>query len=136
MSRGRIVIFAVLALCAAAVAGVVIATREPARDLQQQAARERCERDVIDRLASPSEATLSEVTVASDELDPEITDLSTLSGTALKGVDHARISVTTVAGVVQAPNAYGDKLTDPFTCRAYFADGNLADTLVVFEHDH
>jgi hypothetical protein len=37
---------------------------------------------------------------------------------------------------VSAPNAFGDTLTDPFTCRAYFVDGTLTETLVVFEHDH
>jgi hypothetical protein len=44
--------------------------------------------------------------------------------------------VLAVTGTVSAPNAFGDTLTDPFTCRAYFVDDTLTETLVVFEHDH
>ena len=61
---------------------------------------------------------------------------SLFSGGRLNGVDHSRISVQSVEGVVVAPNEVGGTLHDPFTCRAYFVDGDLVDTLVVFDHDH
>jgi hypothetical protein len=136
MSRRRILLFAVLALGAAVLAAAVIALREPGIDPYQQAAQQRCEQDVLGRLAAPSTGTLSEVAVSPSELDPEITDLSTLSRETLEGVDRSRITVLAVSGTVSAPNAFGDILADPFTCRAYFVDGTLAETLVVFEHDH
>lgn len=136
MSRARLVLFALLALGAAALAGVVIAMRESGGDPNQQAAQQRCEQDVLGRLAAPSTGTLSEVAVGPSELDPEITDLSPLSRETLKGVERSRISVLAVSGTVQAPNAFGDTLTDPFTCRAYFVDDTLTETLVVFEHKH
>ena len=136
MSRRRILLFAVLALGAAVLAAAVIALREPGMDPYQQAAQQRCEQDVLGRLAAPSTGTLSEVAVSPSELDPEITDLSTLSRETLQGVDRSRITVLAVSGTVSAPNAFGDTLADPFTCRAYFVDGTLTETLVVFEHDH
>lgn len=134
MSRNRLFLIAALALCAAIVAGLLIGKHDP--DPYLQAAQQRCEQDVLGRLASPATATLSGITIAATELDPETTDLSALTRDTLKSVDRDRIEVRTVAGVVQAPNAFGDTLNDTFTCRAYFVDGNLADTLVVFEHDH
>jgi hypothetical protein len=136
MSRRRILLFAVLALGAAVLAAVVIALREPGIDPYQQAAQQRCEQDVLGRLAVPSTGMLSEVVVSPSELDPEITDLSTLSRETLQGVDRSRITVLAVSGTVSAPNAFGDTLADRFTCRAYFVDGTLTETLVVFEHDH
>lgn len=136
MSRSRIVLFAVLALGAAVLAGVFVTMRESGGDPYQQAAQQRCEQDVLGRLAAPSTGTLSEVAVNRSELDPEITDLSPLSRETLKDVDRSRITVLAVTGTVAAPNAFGDSLTDPFTCRAYFVDGALTETLVVFEHDH
>jgi hypothetical protein len=30
----------------------------------------------------------------------------------------------------------GGTIRDPFTCRADFVDGNLADTLALFDHAH
>ena len=33
-------------------------------------------------------------------------------------------------------DAFGATIHDPFSCRAYFIDGNLAHTLVLFDHDH
>ncbi len=107
MSRGRIVLFAVLALGAAVLAGALIAMREPERDPYQLAAQQRCEQDVLGRLAAPSTGTLSEVAVSPSELDPEITDLSTLSRETLAGVDRSRITVLAVSGTVAAPNAFG-----------------------------
>jgi hypothetical protein len=114
----------------------VIALREPGIDPYQRAAQQRCEQDVLGRLAAPSTGALSEVAVSPSELDPEITDLSTLSRETLQGVDRSRITVLAVTGTVSAPNAFGDTLVDPFTCRAYFVDATLTETLVIFEHDH
>jgi hypothetical protein len=136
MSRRRILLFAMLALGAAVLAAVVIALREPGIDPYQQAAQQRCEQEVLGRLAAPSTGSLSEIAVSPSELDPEITDLSTLSRETLAGLDRSRITVLAVTGTVSAPNAFGDTLVDPFTCRAYFVDGTLTETLVVFEHDH
>jgi hypothetical protein len=136
MSRARIVLFALLALGSAVLAGVVISMREPGRDPTQQAAAQRCEQDVLGRLAAPATGKLSQVAVSPSELDPEITDLSALSRETLSGVDRSRLTVVAVTGTVQAPNAWGDPITDPFTCRAYFVDDTLTETLVVFEHNH
>jgi len=63
-------------------------------------------------------------------------DLFALLDDPLKRVDHSRITVWNVSGVVDAPNAFGAMIHDPFSCRAYFIDGNLAHTLVLFDHDH
>jgi hypothetical protein len=42
-----------------------------------------------------------------------------------------------VSGVVDVNgDAFGATMHDPFSCRAYFIDGNLAHTLVLFDHDH
>jgi hypothetical protein len=87
-------------------------------------------------LAEPSTAKLSNVEVASTVLDPDSKDLFSLLDDPLKGVDHSRITVLNVSGVVDAPNASGSTMHDPFSCRAYFIDGNLAHTLVLFDHDH
>jgi hypothetical protein len=94
------------------------------------------EPEVLNRLAEPSTAKLSNVEVASTVLDPDSKDLFSLLDDPLKGVDHSRITVWNVSGVVDAPNALGATMHDPFSCRAYFIDGNLAHTLVLFDHDH
>lgn len=134
MTRTRLLVIAVVALSIGILIGITFSTRESGPN--DRAVAERCEKDVLARLAAPSTAKLTEVTVANSELDPETTDLSALSRDTLKAADRASISVRTASGVVQAPNAFGETLNDPFTCRAYFVDGNLVDTLVVFSHDH
>jgi hypothetical protein len=102
----------------------------------ERTAQDRCEPEVLNRLAEPSTAKLSNVEVASTVLDPDSKDLFSLLDDPLKGVDHSRITVWNVSGVVDAPNAFGATMHDPFSCRAYFIDGNLAHTLVLFDHDH
>lgn len=135
MSATRLLLIAVVALGIGMLIGNAFVMREAA-DPHQRAAQDRCEQDVLSRLPSRDKAKLADVTVSPAELDPETTDLSALSRESLKDVDRARISVRAVSGVVEAPNAFGETLKDPFTCRAYFVDGNLSDTLVLFEHDH
>lgn len=135
MSLTRLLLIAVVALGIGVLIGNAVVMRDKS-DPKQVAAQDRCQQDVVKRLAAPDTATLSEVKVEPAELDPETTDLSALSRDTFKDVDRSRISVRNVAGVVQAPNAYGQTLKDPFSCRAYFVDDKLADTLVVFEHDH
>lgn len=106
------------------------------RTSNERTAQDRCEPEVLKRLAEPSTAKLSSVETASTVLDPESKDLFSLLDEPLKGVDHSRITVWNVSGVVDAPNAFGAMLHDPFSCRAYFIDGNLVHTLVLFDHDH
>ena len=141
--RTRALLLAAAAMCGAILAVIAITTRgfglieATSVDTRERAAQHRCERDVVARLVAPSTAKLSDVTVTSAQLDPEVIDLfSFLSGGPLNDVDHSRISVRSVEGVVEAPNEVGGTLHDPFTCRAYFVDGDLVDTLVVFDHDH
>ena len=135
MSATRLLLIAVIALGIGMVIGNAVVMREKG-DPNQAVAQERCEKDVLGRLAAPETGKLTDVKVDSAQLDPQTTDFSALSREGLKGVDHSRIVVRAVTGKVQAPNAFGDILTDPFTCRAYFVDDKLTDTLVVFEHDH
>ncbi len=135
MSGTRLLLIAVVALGIGMLIGNAVVMRDKG-DSSQQAAQERCEKDVRGRLAAPDTAKLTEVKVESAQLDPQTTDLSALGRESLKGIDRSRITVRAVNGVVQAPNAYGQTINDPFTCRAYFVDDNLIDTLVVFEHAH
>lgn len=131
MSGTRLLLIAVVALFIGLLIGNAFATRAAPN---HRVAQERCETDVLARLPSPESAKLDEVTVQESQLDPETTDLSALSRDSLKGVDRSGITVRTVSGVVKAPNAFGDTLNDPFTCRAYFVDDKLVETLVVFDH--
>lgn len=112
----------------------LISSDEPPSN--QRTAQDRCEAEVLNRLVSPTSAKLSNVETATSVLDPDSKDLFTLLGDSLKGVDHSRIAVWNVSGVVDVPNEVGGTIHDPFNCRAYFVDGDLADTLVLFEHDH
>lgn len=141
--RKRALLLAAAVMCGVIVAGTAITTRgfgltdSTSVDTRERAAQQRCERDVVAQLVAPSTAKLTAVTVTSAHLDPEVMDLfSLMSGGPLHGVDHSRISVRSVNGVVEAPNEVAGTLHDPFTCRAYFVDGDLVDTLVVFDHDH
>jgi hypothetical protein len=126
----------VLAVIAVATRGFGLATSTD-RTSKELTAQDRCESDVLKRLASPSTAKLSNVGVASTVLDPDSKDLFSLLDDPLKGVDHSRITVLNVSGVVDVNgDAFGATIHDPFSCRAYFIDGNLANTLVLFDHDH
>lgn len=90
----------------------------------ERIAQQRCESDVRAQLASPSTAKLSDVTSAISELDPDSRDMFPLMvNEPLKGVDHARITVWNVSGMVDAQTEVGTVIRDPFTCRAYFVDG-------------
>jgi hypothetical protein len=100
------------------------------------AAQQRCEVDLVNRLASPSTAQISEIDATSDVLDADSRDLFSLLEPPLKGADQSRIKVWNVAGVVNSKNDFGDSMQTPFTCRAYFLDGELAHTLVLLDHHH
>lgn len=130
---GCLVILAVIAVATRGF-GLANSTDRPSKELTAQ---DRCESDVLKRLAAPSTAELSNVEVASTVLDPDSRDLFSLLDDPLKGVDHSRITVLNVSGVVDVNgDAFGATIHDPFSCRAYFIDGNLANTLVLFDHDH
>ncbi|WP_231984491.1 hypothetical protein [Mycobacterium sp. 852014-52144_SCH5372336] len=132
----------VTAICAAILVVTVVATHgfglanSTDRNLNERTAQDRCESEVLSRLASPSTAKLSNVKTASTVLDPDSKDLFSLLDEPLKGVGHSRITVLNVSGVVDAQNEFGTTIHDPFNCRAYFIDGNLTNTLVLFDHDH
>lgn len=140
--KRRAWLIAAAAVCVVILAVIAVATRgfgladSTERPSKERTAQDRCEPDVLNRLAEPSTAKLSNVEVASTVLDPDSKDLFSLLDDPLKGVDHSRITVLNVSGVVDAPNASGSTMHDPFSCRAYFIDGNLAHTLVLFDHDH
>jgi hypothetical protein len=140
--KSRAWLIAAAAVCIVILAVIVVATRgfglanSTDSTSNERTAQDRCEPEVLNRLAEPSTAKLSNVEVASTVLDPDSKDLFSLLDDPLKGVDHSRITVWNVSGVVDAPNAFGATMHDPFSCRAYFIDGNLAHTLVLFDHDH
>ena len=128
-----VVILAVIAVATRGF-GLADSTDRPSKEL---AAQNRCESDVLKQLASPSTAKLSNVEAASTVLDPDSKDLFSLLDDPLKGVEHSRITVLNVSGVVDVNgDAFGATMHDPFSCRAYFIDGNLAHTLVLFDRDH
>ncbi len=99
-------------------------------------AQQHCEPEVNDRLASPATAKLSEIETARTELDPDSKDLFSLLEDPLSGVDYSRITVWNVSGIVEAQTESGTTLHDPFSCRAYFIDDDLAHTLVLFDREH
>jgi hypothetical protein len=103
----------------------------------EQLAQQRCQADVLKRLVSPDKATISDVYTETSTLDVDGRDFSSLAASEpLKGIDASRISVLNVSGVVNAPSEVGTTIQDHFDCRAYFVDGTLAHTLVVFDHGH
>ena len=56
-------------------------------------------------------------------------------GPATKAI-HAGYRPDPATGVVNAPSEVGTTISDHFDCRAYFVDGSLVHTLVVFDHAH
>ena len=141
--KRRAWLIAAAAACVVILAVTVVATRgfglahSPDRTSNERTAQDRCEPEVLNRLAESSTAKLSNVEVASTVLDPDSKDLFSLLDAPLQGVDHSRITVLNVSGVVDVNgDAFGATIHDPFSCRAYFVDGNLAHTLVLFDHDH
>lgn len=127
------------ALAAIAVGSVVVHVGKSgdAPLTAEQSAQQRCEADVMKRLVSPDMAEISDVRVETSTLDTDGRDFSSLKASEpLKNVDRARITVINVAGVANAPSEVGTTIEDHFDCRAYFVDGTLAHTLVVFDHGH
>ena len=103
----------------------------------EQLAQQRCQSEVLKRLVSPDKATISELRAEPSTLDVDGRDFSSLTASEpLKGIDASRISVLNVSGVANAPSEVGSTISDRFDCRAYFVDGMLAHTLVVFDHAH
>jgi hypothetical protein len=103
----------------------------------EQVAQQRCQSDVLKRLVSPDNATISDLHTETSTLDVDGRDFSSLTASEpLKGIDASRISVLNVSGVANAPSEVGTTIQDHFDCRAYFVDGALAHTLVVFDHAH
>jgi hypothetical protein len=125
------------AIVIAVVIGVLAVDKSGESALSEaDAAQQRCETDVVNRLPSPSAAQISEIKATSDVLDADSRDLFSLLDPPLKGADHSRIKVWNVAGVVDSQNDFGAAMQSPFTCRAYFLDGKLAHTLVLLDHHH
>lgn len=126
-----------LAIVIAAVTGVLaVEDSGESAPSEDDAARQRCEVDVIKRLASPATAQISDIDARSDVLDTDSRDLFSLLDPPLKGVDQSRIEVWNVAGVVHSKSDFGSTMQTPFTCRAYFLDGDLVHTLVLLDHNH
>jgi hypothetical protein len=130
-------VVAVVSIATATLAVTVVVTHRAADPTNERVARDRCESDVVKQLASPSTAKLSDIRTESAALDPDNQDLFSLRlNEHLREVDISRITVWEVTGVADAESEVGTTLHDPFTCRAYFVDDSLADTLVLFEHKH
>ncbi len=127
---------------AAAAAAVATGTLRPGPSpdtalAPEQIAQQRCTSEVLTRLVSPENATLSDLRTETSALDVEGRDFSSLNASeALTGIDTGRITVLNVSGTVNAPSEVGTTLRDRFDCRAYFVDGALTHTLVVFDHGH
>jgi hypothetical protein len=140
---GRLIVIGALVVVGAAVVAVAIATgglrlwRSDADPTAEQSAQDRCEADVLKRLVSASTAHLSDLRTEPSALDSDGKDQFSLTlEEPLKGVDTSRINVLNVSGVVNAPSEVGTTLQEHFDCRAYFVDGSLVHTLVLFEHEH
>jgi len=103
----------------------------------QRAAQKRCESDVTKRLAAPDKAHLADVRTENSTLDLDGRDLFPVTlQEPLKGIDVTRITVLNVSGVVNARTDVGSTIQDHFNCRAYFVDGSLENTLVIFDESH
>jgi hypothetical protein len=135
---------AALVVCGAAIVAVAIATgglrlgaTGDSAPSAQNSAQQRCESEVLKRLLSPEDAALSDVHTEASTLDRDGRDQFPLTiDEPLKGVNATRITVLNVSGVANSRNAFGSTIQDHFDCRAYFVDGSLAHTLVVFDHAH
>lgn len=144
--RPRIRLLWTAALVAAGAAVVAVAITTGALRLwkstdttpsAEQSAKERCQADVLKKVVSPSTARLSDIRTETSTLDVDGRDMFSLTlEEPLKGVDTSRITVLNVSGVVNSPTEVATTLRDHFDCRAYFVDGSLAHTLVLFEHSH
>lgn len=144
IGRRRLLMMAALMACGAAIVAIAVATGvlklgKPGNSVPtaQEAAAQRCQTDVMKRLAAPDKAQLADVRTENGALDLEGRDLFPVTlEEPLKGVDIARISVVNVSGVVNAQTELGSTIQDHFNCRAYFIDGTLAHSLVIFDEKH
>ena len=143
--QGRVLLVAALIVTAVAVVvGVAFATgvlrsktRGETAPPAEQLAQDRCQSDVLGQLLEPESAQLSDVRTETSSLEADGKDLFSITlEEPLKGVDTSRITVLNVSGVVNATNEFGYTIQDPFDCRAYFVDGSLQHTLVLFDHGH
>ena len=143
-NRGPLLWIAAPVVAGAAIVAVAVATgalqlgrSADSAPSTEQVAQQRCPAEVMKRLVAPDKATLSDVRTEPSTLDTEGRDFSSLTASeALKGVDTSRITVLNVSGVANAPSEVGTTIQDHFDCRAYFVDGALTHTLVVFDHGH
>lgn len=143
-NRGPLLWMAFLAVVGAATVAIAVATGalrlgNPAGPVSsaEQAAQHQCETEVIKRLASPDKATISDTLTESSTLDPDGRDFSSLTASEpLKSLADSRITVLNVSGVANTESEVGTTIQDHFDCRAYFVDGALTHTLVVFDHGH
>ena len=143
-SRRPLLFTAALITLGAALVAIAVATgalklgkSENSAPSAEQSAQQRCESEVMKKLVSPAKATISDVSTESSTLDVDGRDFSSLAASEpLKGIDTSSITVLNVSGVVNAPSEVGSTIRDHFDCRAYFVDGALAHTLVVFDHGH
>lgn len=143
-NRGPLLWIAALVVAGAAIVAVAVGTgalrlgrSEDSAPSTEQVAQQRCQAEVMKRLVAPDKAALSDVRTEPSTLDTEGRDFSSLTASeALKGVDTSRITVLNVSGVANAPSEVGTTIQDHFDCRAYFVDGALTHTLVVFDHGH
>ncbi len=141
---GRLFVLAAVVLVGAAIVAAAITTgalrlwrSDDAGPTAEQSALQRCQTDVLNKVVSPSTVHLSDLRAEASTLDVDGRDLFSLTlEEPLKNVDRSRITVLNVSGVVNAPTEVGSTLQDHFDCRAYFVDGSLAHTLVLFEHTH
>lgn len=124
------------AVLVAVLVGVLTRTA-PSETQDAKAARDRCVSDVRARLPASSNPSISVDNAVTDPLDPDVKDLFPLMlDEPLKGVEHSRITVWAVTGVVQTETEIGTPIRGPFECRAYNVDGSTVDTLVLLDHGH
>ena len=141
--RGRLLVIAALIVAGAAVfaavvtGGLRLGTNGDSAPSAEQSAQDRCQSEVLKRLVAPDAAHISDVRTEASSLEADGKDLFSVTlAEPLKAVDASRITVLNVSGVVNAPTEIGSTIQDHFDCRAYFVDGTLAHTLVLFDRGH
>ena len=143
-SRRRLLLAAVLVVVGAVAVAAAITTgklrlggADHSMPSAEQIAQDRCSDGVLKKVVAPATARLTGVRTEHGTLDTDGRDLFSLTlEEPLKGVDTSRITVLDVTGVVNSRNEFGSEIQDHFDCRAYFVDGSLAHTLVLFDHPH
>lgn len=144
LGRGRLLVIAALIVTGAALSAFAATTGalHPGKppDAAASAARsaqDRCQNDVLKRIMAPANAHFSEVHTETSSLETDGKDLFSLTlEHPLEGVDTSRITVLNVSGIINSPNEISLTIADHFDCRAYFVDGRLAHTLLLFDHGH